>query len=159
MSESVQWVTNLSGDYIGKRATKSKVGCFELFSTRLWNLWWVYCEPLSKKKKKKKGWYRLTFLVLKSSMYYLKKKARNPWTVEQSGHCRHLHARREKKIFTGIVTGDIVVNFPIHCDVEALAKSIYKSETENHQSCERTICSRSQYVAPEAGLCFLLGGI
>lgn len=110
-------------------------------------------------KKKKKRLIQVNILGIEIFNILIKEKGLKPLTVEQSGHCRHLHSRREKKIFTGIVTGDIVVNFPIHCDVEALAKSIYKSETENHQSCERTICSRSQYVAPEAGLCFLLGGI
>ena len=90
-------------------------------------------------------------------MYYLKKKAPNPWTVEQSGPCRYLHARREKKIFTGIVTGDIVVNFPIHCDVEALAKSIYESATKKHLSCEKTALGHSMFTW--SWLCFLSEGI
>lgn len=44
---------------------------------------------------------------------------------------RYLHARSEKLVFAGIVTGDVFKNFPIHCDVDHLIKSIYKSETEN----------------------------
>lgn len=88
-------------------------------------------------------------MVLKVSMYYLKEKTWNPWTWEQSVHCRYLPARREKMIFAGIVNGDVFINFLTHCDTEALSKSIYKSETENHLSCEWTM----EWLAPGHSMC------
>lgn len=53
-------------------------------------------------------------------------------------YSRYLHARRKKLVLAGIVTGNIFVAFPIHCYVEAPTKNIYKSERENHLSCNWT---------------------
>lgn len=51
-------------------------------------------------------------------------------------------------ILAGIVTGDIHINLVAHGDVEALIKTVYKSETENHPSCDWTkgYLFRSQYM-------------
>lgn len=57
----------------------------------------------------------------------------------ESVQCKYLLSGRKKLVFAGIVTGDIYISLLIHCDVEALIKNIYKSETENHLSCEWTM--------------------
>lgn len=70
---------------------------------------------------------------------YLNKEDLKSLNLVQGVQYRYLLARRKKLIFTASVKGDVYINFPIHCDIQSLIKSIYKSETENHVPCDWTV--------------------